>query len=101
MGHENGRIVRDTSLNLLGDILDSHYASPNRNYYERCLSLKNEMCYTTSRIGKGAMLGNFGYIGLFALVAIGMAVLIFVLPVLLRYLKVAPYKPTAVKNDTY
>jgi NADH-quinone oxidoreductase subunit A len=47
------------------------------------------------------MLGNFGYIGLFALVAIGMAVLIVVLPVLLRYLKVAPYKPTAVKNDTY
>ncbi len=47
------------------------------------------------------MLGNFGLVGLFALVAIAMSVLIVVLPVLLRMIKVAPWRPTQVKDDTY
>ena len=47
------------------------------------------------------MLGDFGYIGLFALVAIGLSILIVGIPIILKYLKVAPHRPTAVKEDTY
>jgi NADH-quinone oxidoreductase subunit A len=47
------------------------------------------------------MLGDYGFIGLFALVAIGMSILIVAIPVVLKMLKVAPHRPTAVKEDTY
>ena len=47
------------------------------------------------------MLTNYGYIGLFLVVAIGLGILVITIPVLLRYLGVVPHKPTTVKNAPY
>ncbi len=47
------------------------------------------------------MLLNFGYISLFLLVAIVLGLLVITIPVMLRFVKVAPHHPTPVKNDTY
>ena len=47
------------------------------------------------------MLANYGYIGLFLLVAILFAVTTLLLPVFLRFIRVIPSKPTPVKSSTY
>jgi len=47
------------------------------------------------------LLGNFGYIGIFLLAAIGFAATTILLPVTLRFLRVVPRKPNPAKYTTY
>ena len=47
------------------------------------------------------MLANYGYIGLFLLVAIFFAVTTLLLPVTLRFIRIIPKKPNPVKSSTY
>ena len=47
------------------------------------------------------MLANYGYIGLFLIVAIFFAVSTLLLPVFLRFIGIVPHKPNPVKNSTY
>ncbi len=47
------------------------------------------------------MLANYGYIGLFLIVAIFFAVTTLLLPVTLRFLKIIPRKPNPIKNSTF
>ena len=47
------------------------------------------------------MLANYGYIGLFLIVAILFAVSTLLLPVFLRFIHIVPHKPNPVKNSTY
>ena len=47
------------------------------------------------------MVTNYGYIGLFLVVAILFTVTTLLLPVTLRFLKVVPRKPDPVKNSTF
>ena len=47
------------------------------------------------------MLANYGYIGLFFLVAILFAATAVLLPVALRFIRIVPKKSTPVKTSTY
>ena len=47
------------------------------------------------------MLVNYGYVGLFLAVAVILAFIIILLPVLLRFIRIVPHKPSPVKNSTY
>ena len=47
------------------------------------------------------MAANYGYIGLFIVVAILFTVTTLLLPVTLRFLKIVPKKPDPVKNSTF
>lgn len=47
------------------------------------------------------MLVNYGYIGLFLIVAILFAVVILLLPSLLRFIGIVPKKPNPIKTSTY
>ena len=47
------------------------------------------------------MLANYGYIGLFFLVAILFAATAVLLPVALRFIRIVPKKSTSVKTSTY
>ena len=47
------------------------------------------------------MLTDYAHIGLFMVVAIGMAAIMVLLPVFLRLVGIAPKKPNAVKNSTF
>ena len=48
------------------------------------------------------MLTNYGYVGLFLLVAvIFVSFIVFILPIVLRYLKVIPHNPNPIKNATF
>ena len=47
------------------------------------------------------MLENYGYIGLFLIVAILFAVTTILLPVTLRFLKIVPKKPNPIKSSTF
>ena len=47
------------------------------------------------------MLGNFGYVGIFLLCALAFAVLLILLPPLLRLFGIVPKKPNPVKTSTY
>ncbi|MGB2799562.1 MAG: NADH-quinone oxidoreductase subunit A [Dehalococcoidia bacterium] len=47
------------------------------------------------------MLGNFGYIGIFLIAAIGFAATTILLPVTLRFLGIVPKKPNPTKYTTY
>ena len=47
------------------------------------------------------MLANYGYIGLFLIVAILFTVTTLLLPVTLRFLKIIPHKPNPIKNSTF
>lgn len=47
------------------------------------------------------MLGNFGYIGIFLVAALGFATFIVLIPPLMRRLRIAPGKPNPVKTSTY
>ena len=47
------------------------------------------------------MLANYGYIGLFLVVAILFTVTTILLPVTLRFLKIVPNKPNPIKSSTF
>jgi len=47
------------------------------------------------------VLANYGYIGLFLVVAVAFAAIIVLLPVFLRFIRVVPHQPNPTKNDTY
>ena len=47
------------------------------------------------------MLSNYGYIGLFVLVAIIFAVIILLLPAILRFFGIIPKKSNPIKNSTF
>jgi len=47
------------------------------------------------------VLANYGYVGLFLVVAIALAFIIIILPVLLRFIGISPHNPSAAKNATY
>jgi len=47
------------------------------------------------------LLANYGYIGLFLVVAIFFAATTLLLPFLLRFIGIVPHKPNPIKNSTY
>ena len=47
------------------------------------------------------MLANYGYIGLFLIVAILFVVTTLLIPITLRFLKIVPHKPNPIKNSTF
>ena len=47
------------------------------------------------------MLANYGYIGLFLIVAIAFAVTTLLLPIFLRFVRIVPHKPNPIKSSTY
>ena len=47
------------------------------------------------------MLANYGYIGLFLIVAILFTLTMLLLPVALRYIKIVPNNPSPTKNSTF
>jgi len=47
------------------------------------------------------LLANYGYIGLFLVVAILFAVTTLLLPFFLRFIRIVPYKPNPIKSSTY
>ena len=47
------------------------------------------------------MLLNYGYIGLFLIVAIIFTVTTLLLPILLRFIRIVPHKPNPIKSSTY
>lgn len=47
------------------------------------------------------MLANYGYIGLFLIVAIFFAVTTLLLPFYLRFFRIVPHKPNPIKSSTY
>ena len=47
------------------------------------------------------MLANYGYIGLFLIVAILFTVTTLLIPVTLRFLKIVPQKPNPIKSSTF
>jgi len=47
------------------------------------------------------LLANYGYIGLFLIVAFFFAVSTLLLPIILRFLKIVPKKPNPIKSSTY
>jgi NADH-quinone oxidoreductase subunit A len=47
------------------------------------------------------LLANYGYIGLFLIVAIFFAITTLSLPFLLRFIGIVPHKPNPIKSSTY
>ena len=47
------------------------------------------------------MLSDFGFVGLFIIVAIAFSALLIIIPVIFRYIKIVPYNPNPIKNDTF
>ncbi len=47
------------------------------------------------------MLSNYGYVGLFLIVAILFASVLVILPVILRFIKIVPHNPSPMKNATF
>ncbi len=47
------------------------------------------------------MLADYGFVGLFFIVAILFSLLLIVLPVAFRFLKLVPHRPNPVKNATF
>ena len=47
------------------------------------------------------MLANYGYIGLFLVVAFAFAAILVLLPIFLRFIRIVPHKPSPAKNSTY
>lgn len=47
------------------------------------------------------MLANYGYVGLFLIVAILFAVSTLLLPVFLRFTRIVPHRPNPIKSSTY
>jgi len=47
------------------------------------------------------LLADYGFVGLFIVVAVGFSLLLIILPVVFRYLKVVPHNPGPIKNATF
>ncbi len=47
------------------------------------------------------MLTNFSHVALFVIVAILFSLLLVILPIVFRFLRLVPHKPSPVKNATY
>lgn len=47
------------------------------------------------------MLADYGYIGLFIIFTVLFALLIVIIPVILRFLKVVPHNPNPIKDATF
>jgi len=47
------------------------------------------------------LLANYGYIGLFLIVAIIFTVTTLLLPIALRFIRIVPHKPNPIKSSTY
>ena len=47
------------------------------------------------------MLANYGYVGLFIIVAILFPLVLIILPVIFRFLGIVPHHPNPVKNATF
>jgi len=47
------------------------------------------------------LLADYGYIGLFLIVAIFFAVTTLLLPFFLRFIRIVPHKPNPIKSSTY
>ena len=47
------------------------------------------------------MLTNFGYIGLFLIVALLFTISMLLIPIILRFLKIVPNKPNSIKTSTF
>jgi len=47
------------------------------------------------------LLANYGYIGLFLIVAVLFTLTMLLLPVTLRYIKIVPHNPSPTKNSTF
>jgi NADH-quinone oxidoreductase subunit A len=47
------------------------------------------------------LLADFGFVGLFIIIAIAFSALLIILPVVFRYLKIVPYNPNPIKNATF
>ncbi|MBM4432492.1 MAG: NADH-quinone oxidoreductase subunit A [Chloroflexi bacterium] len=47
------------------------------------------------------MLAEYGYIGLFLVVALLFAAVALFLPVILRFIRIVPHKPNPIKNSTF
>ena len=47
------------------------------------------------------MLADFGFVGLFIIVAIAFSCLLVIIPVILRFLKLVPHNPTQIKNASF
>jgi NADH-quinone oxidoreductase subunit A len=47
------------------------------------------------------LLENYGYVGLFIIVAILFPVVLIILPVIFRFLRIVPHNPSAIKNATF
>ena len=47
------------------------------------------------------MLTNFGYIGLFLIVALLFTISMLLIPIILRFLKIVPNKPNPIKTSTF
>ena len=47
------------------------------------------------------MLTNYGYVGLFIIVAVLFSFLMVILPIIFRFLKVVPHNPNPIKNATF
>ncbi len=47
------------------------------------------------------MLANYGYIGLFLVVAILFTITTLLIPIILRFLKIVPHKPNPTKNSPF
>ena len=47
------------------------------------------------------MLANYGYIGLFLIVALLFTVTTLIIPITLRFLKIIPHKPSPAKSSTF
>ena len=47
------------------------------------------------------MLINYGYIGLFLIVAVLFTLLMVIIPIVLRFLKIVPHNPNPIKNATF
>ena len=47
------------------------------------------------------MLTNYGYVGLFLIVAVLFACVVIIIPIVLRFLKIVPHNPNPIKNATF
>ena len=47
------------------------------------------------------MLANYGYIGLYLIVALLLCFVMVIIPIILRFLKVVPHNPNPIKNATF
>jgi len=47
------------------------------------------------------LLINYGYIGLFLIVAVLFTLLMVIIPIVLRFLKIVPHNPNPIKNATF